>query len=321
MGQVYRGFNKTDNIPSYTVSCSIPTKYQRKMTSNEEKKGFSSQTKRFSKQVLNENPGPGVYGSIFSSEVNSPSFSKKGTTGFVAPQLTRRPQRATPGPNAYSLQGPFTNQNDFNIGVSRVFRQPVGVQRDGPKHKTPAPNQYDVGRVNRETFSTAAGTSSFLSKQKRDSYFPVRNVPTPGHYEARNGLISHSSSAILSPFKSKTQRIPPLMDNHVPGPGAYSPHQAPVPPVKKISALKGYYLISAPPVIVPKDPPLPGPGQYDIGKHDQSKHPGPSAVFASRTKRILQNGAGTTPGPGSYNLRALPKHSFFHNDSRVWFPV
>lgn len=30
------------------------------------------------------------------------------------------------------------------------------------------------------------------------------------------------------------------MDNHVPGPGAYSPYQAPVPPVKKISALWVY---------------------------------------------------------------------------------
>lgn len=37
------------------------------------------------------------------------------------------------------------------------------------------------------------------------------------------------SKAVLSPFKSRTQRITGLLDNHVPGPGAYSPHQAPVP--------------------------------------------------------------------------------------------
>lgn len=54
------------------------------------------------------------------------------------------PQRGIPGPNAYNIQSPFISKHDFNVGVSRVFRLPVAVQLDGPKHKTPAPNQYDV---------------------------------------------------------------------------------------------------------------------------------------------------------------------------------
>ncbi|XP_047461959.1 O(6)-methylguanine-induced apoptosis 2 [Mugil cephalus] len=321
MANVYRGF-KTNKNPACTVS-SIPTKYQRVVITNQEKKGFSSQTKRFPSQVcLNENPGPGSY-CITSAEVNSPSFSKKGTSGFVPPNITIKHQRSSPGPNTYNLQSTFINKHDFNTGVSRVFRLPVAVQTDGPKHKTPAPNQYDVSCSCSARISSVVGTSSFLSKTTRSSFSPSKNVPSPGHYEVRDNITKHSSKAVLSPFKSKTQRIPSPVDNHVPGPGAYSPHQAPTS-VKKTTPPRRFYLaIAAPPLIVPKDPPFPGPGQYDIGNLDRPpKRPVPSAAFASRTERLLTNsGADTRVGPGFYNPQLLSKQSFFYNDSRVWIPV
>ena len=91
----------------------MAAKYQRVATTNQEKKGFSSQTKRFSSQLhpvgdstlftleiknpkccrndvfvfQNENPGPGSYGCVSTAEVKIPSFSKKGTTGFVASKV------------------------------------------------------------------------------------------------------------------------------------------------------------------------------------------------------------------------------------------
>ncbi|XP_034748900.1 O(6)-methylguanine-induced apoptosis 2 isoform X1 [Etheostoma cragini] len=327
MGNMYRGLNKTDRITSYTVSTSIPTQYQRVVITDTEKKGFSSQARRFPSQVcLNENPGPGSYDFISSAEVQSPSFSKKGTTGFVASKTARassNPKRGIPGPNAYNLQSSLTDKNNFNIGVSRVFRLPVAVQLDGPKHKTPAPNQYDVSCGCRERFSTVVGTSIFLSKTGRHSFYLNKNGPSPCHYEVTSHTVQQSSKAILAPFKSKTQRILPLLDNHVPGPGAYSPHQTPAP-VKRTVLPRGYYsAISAPPLIVPKDPPLPGPGQYDIGDHTGlSKRPMPTAAFASRTERIPQNPqADMKPGPGFYDPHILPKQSFFYNDSRVWLPA
>lgn len=67
---------------------------------------------------------------------------------------------------------------------------------------------------------------------------------------------------------------------------------------------RGYYpAISAPPLIVAKDPPLPGPGQYNIGNNNSlSKRAVPTAAFASRTERIHQNAqAGAGPGPGNEN--------------------
>uniref|UniRef100_A0A3Q0SGZ1 Sperm-tail PG-rich repeat containing 1 n=1 Tax=Amphilophus citrinellus TaxID=61819 RepID=A0A3Q0SGZ1_AMPCI len=297
------------------------TKNQTAVTTHQEKKGFSSQAKRFTSQVsLNENPGR--YDCFSSNEVNSPSFSKKGTTGFAS----RRPQRVNPGPNAYNLQSSFIKKYD-NTGVSRVFRLPIAVQMDGPKHITPAPNQYDVYLavyfVSFLLISSVVGTSSFLSRTARDSFCPNKNVPSPGHYEVRSSLIQGGSKVVLSPFRSKTHRIPPLVDHRVPGPGAYSPYQAPAP-VKKTMLLRRYYLaIAAPPQTVPKDPPSPGPGQYDIGKCDwPSKQSVPTAAFASRTQRIPQNlRADEIPGPGFYNPQLLSKQCFCYNDSRVWIPV
>ncbi|KAK2830627.1 hypothetical protein Q5P01_018558 [Channa striata] len=325
MGNMYRGLKK-NKTQDYNSSASIPTKYQRVVITNPEKRGFSSQAKRFPSISPNENPGPASYGCISSAELNSPSFSKKGTTGFVASKPAKfysNPQRNVPGPNVYNIKSSFENKHDFNVGASRVFRLPVAVQPDGPKDKTPAPNQYNLNYESKERHSTVVGTSAFLSKTGRSSICASKNVPSPCHYKVNDHFTQHSSNPVLSPFKSTTQRIPALVDNHVPGPGAYSPYQTPTP-VKKTKLPRGYYLaLAAPPLMVPKDPPLPGPGQYNInGHYTPFKHPMPTAAFASRTERTLQNAQPEmSPGPGFYDPRLSSKQSFFYCDSRVWIPV
>ncbi|KAM3596826.1 uncharacterized protein V6R79_021378 [Siganus canaliculatus] len=324
---MYQEFNKTENIPVYTGSSLVPTKYQGLVIKSQQNKGFSSQVKRFPSQIyLNETPGPGSYGAISSAESQSPSFSKKGTTGFVpckAPRASSYPHRGVPGPNVYNLQSSFIDKYDFNTGVSRVFRLPVAVQVDCPKLNTPAPNQYNVSCSSRPSFSSVVGTSAFLSKTGRNTFNPNKNVPSPCHYEVKNNLIQQGSKAVSSPFKSKTHRIPALVDQHVPGPGAYSPHQTPAAVKKTVQPRRFYLALSAPPLMLPKDPPSPGPGQYDVGnKSCSSKRLMPTAAFASRTERIPRISlAEMRPGPGSYNPQTVPKQSFFYNDSRVWVPV
>lgn len=67
-----------------------------------------------------------------------------------------------------------------------------------------------------------------------------------------------------------------------------------------VSRKRYFPTISAMPLTIPKDPPLPGPGQYDIGG-DKSLHwhSMPSAAFASKTERIPQSfQVDTGPGPG-----------------------
>ncbi|XP_053302320.1 O(6)-methylguanine-induced apoptosis 2 isoform X2 [Pleuronectes platessa] len=233
------------------------------------------------------------------------------------------PQRNIPGPNVYNTQSSFINKYDFSSGVSRAFRRPLAVQPVGPKQRTPAPNQYDVSCGSRDRFSSVVGTSAFLSKTGRDSFYPDKNLPSPCHYEVNNYRIQHGSKVVLSPFRSKTQRIPALVDKHVPGPGAYSPHRAPTP-VKKTLLPRGCHLAKSEPALaVAKDPPLPGPGQYDIQNPDAtSRHPMLTAAFASRTERLPQYfSTEVKPGPGFYDPQILAKHSFFYNDSRVWLPV
>lgn len=322
---MHRGRDKNTR-PAYTFSSSIPVTYQQLVIPKLEKKGFSSQARRFPPQIcLDENPGPGSYGCMSNAEVASPSFSKKGTTGFVAskaPRFSSNPKRGIPGPDAYSLQRSLINKHDFSVGVSRVFRSPVAAQLDESKHNTPAPNQYDLGCGSRERFSSVVGTSAFLSRTRRDSFVPKKNVPSPCHYEVNN-VIQLGSKTIVAPFKSKTQRIPAPVDHRVPGPGAYSPHKTP-PPAKRTILPRGYYLaLAAPAMIVSKDPPLPGPGQYNIGNSiSPSKRPVPTAAFASRTERTLQTSHDDIqPGPGFYNPHILPKQSFLYNDSRIWVPV
>ncbi|KAM9385674.1 LOW QUALITY PROTEIN: O(6)-methylguanine-induced apoptosis 2 [Pholidichthys leucotaenia] len=278
------------------------------MTTNREKKGFSSQAKRFlSRTCQNENPGPGSYHLFSNTEVISPSFSKKGTTGFVGSKAVRKPLNGTPGPNTYNLLSSFINKYDFNNGASRMFRLPVAVQMDGPKHKIPAPN-YDISCTPTVSVSSVVDTSSFLSRTSRDSLCPNKTVPSPGHYNVSTSLLQHGSSALLSPF-SKTQRILSPVHNDGPGPAGYSPYQAPTL-VKMTILPRGFYLALLPLLLaIPKAPPLLGPGQYNIGNHHQQipKHSRPTAAFASRTERIQKSHADMTPGPGKDTEKHTPE--------------
>ncbi|XP_013886990.1 O(6)-methylguanine-induced apoptosis 2 [Austrofundulus limnaeus] len=288
-----------------------------------EKKGSSSQARRFP-PTPTENPGPGpaCYDCVSSCELFSPSFSKKGTCGFIKSKPVRT-QQDFPGPASYNLQRSFINQQDFSVGVSRVFRSPVAVQWDTPKHRTPAPNQYqNQVSSDRSRTSSANGSAVFLSKTTRDSVWVNKDVPPPGHYEVSSSLLHSGPTGFSSPFRSRTQRLPGA-ENQVPGPGTYSPHQS-APLVKRTPLLRRSccLVIAQPAQVVQKDPPVPGPGTYNVGGSDpSSKHLRSTAVFASGTERIPQNLQDeTTPGPGSYNPVLLSKQSFLYGPTD-WIPI
>ncbi|KAK7899224.1 hypothetical protein WMY93_020077 [Mugilogobius chulae] len=256
MGSLYR------DISERVVS--IPSKHKTmEAISNTERKGFCSQTKRFpSQHIPTENPGPGSY-DFNNGEVNSPSFSNKGTSGFV-------------------------NSSKIQNG---------GSERFGPP-----------------------GSSSFVSKTKRDSYRINKDLPSPCHYYIEDD-IQHSSKAVLSPFRSKTQRLSGPKDNLVPGPGAYSPHQN-LAPVKRSSLHpRSLILLSAPALTLPKPAPSPGPGHYDVCRNLSSKHTLPTAAFASKSDRISYMKSSLVPGPGFYDPHVSTKQSFFYSDTRIWLPV
>ncbi|KAL0961959.1 hypothetical protein UPYG_G00333900 [Umbra pygmaea] len=326
MGKVHRGLNYSGKIPGFTSS--IPTKYQTVVISNGDKKGFLSQAKRFiSEDTKNENPGPGTYISHSPAENTSPSFSKKGTGGLAskAVRVPRDTRRVTPGPNAYNLQSSLSQKHNFSRGVSRTFQLPIAVQPKGPKNRTPAPNQYLVSLDGIKPNTLVSAQSVFVSRTGRTSLCSNNlKGPSPCHYNVNDAITQKCPKVPQSCFKSRSTRIQFPVNNHVPGPGTYSPYQPPEP-VKRTILPRGHYLgISAPALILPKDPPMPGPGQYDVVDYGgPSKHFMSSAVFVSGTSRWTQDVHGQgMPGPGHYEADMhLSKQSFLYNHSKNWIPV
>ncbi|XP_049328964.1 O(6)-methylguanine-induced apoptosis 2-like [Astyanax mexicanus] len=308
------------------ASSSIPTRYQTVIIRNTERKGFTSQTKRFTYRA-NENPGPGSYLSHTSADSCSPSYSKKGTAGF--PSKTRRvgrnPRRWSPAPNAYNLQSSLLRQHDFSMGFSRTFHPPITQKsEENPAEKTPAPNQYNVSYSGVQVNSVISANSSFLSKTRRSAFItPSLKGPSPCHYSVKDAVVQKTPKVPFSCFKSTSARIQPLISSEAPGPGAYSPFQNPEPVQRTILPRRHYLGISAPALIPPKDPPLPGPGQYDIANYEGApKHLMASAAFVSGTSRWTQEIRGQgVPGPGSYEPDFLSKRSFLYNHAKSWIPA
>ncbi|XP_072529635.1 O(6)-methylguanine-induced apoptosis 2 [Salminus brasiliensis] len=307
-------------------SSSIPTKFQTVVLQNMERKGFTSQTKRFVHR-LNENPGPGSYLSHTSVDACSPSFSKKGTGGFPSKvfRVGRNPPRWSPAPNAYNLQTSLLRQHDFSRGLSRTFHPPIAVKAaESPLGKTPAPNQYNVSYEGIEANTVVSAKSSFLSKTRRSAFFtPSLRGPSPCHYSVKDAVIQKTPKVPFSCFKSTSARIQPLVSSEAPGPGAYSPYQSPEPVRRTILPRRHYLGLSAPALIPPKDPPLPGPGHYDIVNYEGlPKHLMASAAFVSGISRWTQETKGQgVPGPGSYEPDVLTKHSFLYNHAKTWIPA
>ncbi|XP_027030443.2 O(6)-methylguanine-induced apoptosis 2 isoform X2 [Tachysurus fulvidraco] len=307
-------------------SSSIPTKYQTVIISNVERKGFSSQAKRFTPSI-NENPAPGSYLSHTSADSCSPSYSMKGTGSFASKafRTSRKPQTHTsPAPNIYNLQSSLLRQHDFNRDVSRTFHLPIAVQTPNTHQKSPAPNQYNVCYSGVEVNSVVSAQAAFLSKTKRSDVYPsAAKGPSPCHYNVKDAVIQKSPKIPLSCFKSTSSRIQTSVRSEGPGPGSYSPYNPPEPVTRTIIPRRHYLGLSAPPLIPPKDPPLPGPGQYDIVNYTKPpKHLMASAVFLSNTRRQPHHTRGHgVPGPGSYEPDVPTKRSFLYNHANMWIPA
>ncbi|XP_060767437.1 O(6)-methylguanine-induced apoptosis 2 isoform X2 [Neoarius graeffei] len=288
--EVLRGDTGCFKFPS---SSSIPTKYQTVIISNVERKGFSSQAKRF--------------------------------THFTALRVSRKPQRGPPAPNTYNLQRSLLRQHDFNRDFSRIFHRPIIVQTPSTPQKSPAPNQYNVCYSGVEVNSVVSAQCAFLSKTGRSGVCPPAPTgPSPCHYSVKDAAIQKTPTVPSSCFKSTSARIQTLVKSEGPGPGSYSPYKTPEPVKRTILPRRHYLGLSAPPLIPPKPPPLPGPGQYDIVNHTTGppKHLMASTAFVSGTRRETHHTRGHgVPGPGSYEPDVPTKRSFLYNHANMWIPA
>ncbi|XP_054856058.1 O(6)-methylguanine-induced apoptosis 2 [Eublepharis macularius] len=315
---------KTENVKKGRQFSSIPLKLQTSVISNTEKKGFNSQSKRFL-IIPNENPGPGCYNITHQSTLlNHVSQSRRGTCFFPSldVRIARHRVPSYPAANAYSLPPTLQSKQDFSLGYSSMFQQPIA--RKLPKAVTPAPNQYNVSLNACKKGQNIGAKSAFTSKTRRE--FPVNNkerIPSPCHYQIKDTFIRQSPAVLVSCFKSRTIRET-KMESLSPGPAAYQRPRSPISVPKKLVAVRKHILnFSAPPVPRPKSPPSPGPGQYEIVDYEgPSKHYISSAVFVSNTDRCFRDKFHQEiPGPGAYDLPVPQKQSFIYNTNNKWVPV
>ncbi|KAM4795765.1 O(6)-methylguanine-induced apoptosis 2 [Rhinophrynus dorsalis] len=317
-------------LPGFRIpaSPSIPTKYQTVFIPESERKGFNSKALRFSYSLnQNENPGPGTYNVAQSSvDINSVSLSKKGTGGFPS-KVPRRPYckiTRCPAPNAYHMQDTLFSKKDFNKSNSSMFHQPIAIRTDDTKNKLPAPNQYNASLSYCLPNNNVSAHAAFVSKTKRE-HIKLNSLrgPSPCHYTVKDLLVKESPKMVVSCFKSKTSRDSLNVTSNNPGPASYDPYKPSELEQKNILPRKHYLCISAPAVPIPKSPPMPGPGQYEIVNYE-----GPprqyisNAVFVSNTSRWTGDVSGERfPGPGAYHPEIPGKYSFLYNSNKKWIPA
>ncbi|XP_070620328.1 O(6)-methylguanine-induced apoptosis 2 [Erythrolamprus reginae] len=304
---------------------SIPLKCYTKIISNAEKVGFNSQAKRF-QSPENENPGPGLYNITHQSKLlDSVSLSRKGTCFFPSLDVRIAHQKIPnyPASNAYDISPTLHAKKDFSLGFSSMFHPPFA--RTIVKKTGPAPNQYNISADLCNENPKLGAKSVFASKTRRAmTYNGKERMPSPCHYRIKDSLIRVSPPEMVSSFRSTTGRTvnPETLS---PGPAAYQQAvEATIGPSKRFPGLRRCLLnFSAPAVPPPQNPPLPGPGQYDLVDYrGPPKHYISSAVFVSNTKRWggdkFHKGI---PGPGAYTLPPQGKQSFMYNACNKWVPV
>lgn len=306
-------------------TASIPSKYQTIVVHNADKMGFSSNVKRFNSLIMNDNPGPVTYDIDSSGEKCSTSVSRKGMGGMAVKdrRIARPPPSTGPGAAAYGLPSMLQSRQDFNKSrTTGPFHLPIAKKLE--RRGFPAPNEYNVLK-NKNKYGNMIADAAFRSRTKRSVNFKnsdEADKPAPWQYTIKEKLVKDSVKVPYSSFKSTTtrkmQRDPP----DFPGPGAYAPYEA-VQPVDKMGFPKKHYLcISAPAMPLPKTPPLPGPGAYDVVNYEgPPKHFMSSSAFVSATTRWqpLEGATRTSmPGPAHYRPANAGKQSFLYNSAGRW---
>lgn len=309
------------------ATSSIPSKYQTIVTDNSDRKGFSSQAKRFQQEsYLTEAPGPGSYVGHVKVDNDSVSFSKKGTGGFASKskRQTRYLMSNAPGPGIYALPSLLNTQKDFNkSGTTANFHRPIAVPLENdPRHVKPAPNTYNVQNSKYGRANNVAADAAFKSQSKREviNIKEAAKKPAPGQYDVNDRLLHENVKVPFSSFKSTSKRQMAPDPPKFPGPGAYKPGEDVEPANKQLFPRKHYLCISAPAMPLPETPPPPGPGSYEVVDYEgPPKHYMSGAAFVSTTSRWTSNAKNIDlPGPAHYRPVQMGKQSFIYNAAGKW---
>jgi len=309
---------------------SIPSKYSTQVIGNAEREGFQSKAARFTDRV-DDTPGPGSYSApkVFSG--SSPSYGQRGTGSFAS-RTKRMPYvrgKHGPTPSTYNVGTTINKRNDFSSQNSACFQKPVVVEQHNRTRRTrqPAPNQYNTRKYLEESRSAHACESSFKSKTVRylEKTIPSGSNVSPAKYDP----VRPKTEYAVTCFRSKVDRLQKRNNiNDNPGPGAYDPENEVKTYMENVyTALprKHGLLISAAAMPMPKTPPLPGPGAYEIGNFKTpEKTFMSSAAFKSGTSRLTNPETNGVPGPGHYQPKLQKKKtSYYFNltHNKKWLGV
>ncbi|ELW47621.1 hypothetical protein TREES_T100021869 [Tupaia chinensis] len=254
-------------------------------------------------------PGPGFYDVTHQSPVSkSVSLSKKGTCTF--PSMRSRWDTLIskyPAANAYTIPSAFNSKKDFSNSCSSMFQLPSFTKV--LKFETPAPNRYNASVSCCKQKNNVCARAGFTSKTQRGLFTVADKGPAPGYYNVNESLVKQSPKALMSCFKSKTDRGLKLTSTG-PGPGYYDPNE---------------------PIKVPKKtlfPPGEASGVRRPGQYEVVDYAGPpkrlisSAAFVSSTSRwTVASSQPGLPGPATYKPELPGKQSFLYNEDNKWIPV
>lgn len=319
IGRLHKGHG------AVAATASIPSKFQTIVIRNNEKKGFGSCSGRFDLNAeANDSPGPAKYDTPSSLLVEqNVSLSKKGLGGFAS-KVKRFPLRQHDNPIGPGQYNPkLRSENYFNqSGCTSNFHQPIAVQRD-VKQNTPAPNEYKMNMNNIGGKDYDNASAAFISRTKREliTMKAANAVPAPTTYNINDSATRANPRAAVAPFKSTSDRLLRPRSERNPGPGTYHPFEH-ISPIERNNITRKHYLcISAPPVQMPPDPPIPGPGTYDLVDYGGPEEKlASSSVFVSSTNRWQGNTSAPskTPGPSTYHPSQSGKQSFIYNADKKW---
>lgn len=126
----------------------------------------------------------------------------------------------TPGAGSYEING--KKRKDFSNSCSSSFQKPIAQKLDKPDYK-PAPNVYDISKSTKYKFKSnnVHADCAFKSKTKREYMQIDKSIPAPNVYNVNDNLKHDNPKAIVSSFKSNSNRRSFTPHNNNPGPGEY----------------------------------------------------------------------------------------------------
>jgi hypothetical protein len=149
-----------------------------------------------------------------SERLKKTSDSKNGYGGFASRSSrseTKLNPNVTPGAGAYNLPtSALKSKKDFSSGFSSSFQKTI-AQKIEKENELPAPNSYDISKVDKKIFKSnnVCADSAFKSNTKRDIYGTdqAKEMPAPNKYNINVDPI-HVSTKIPyhSSFKSSSHR-------------------------------------------------------------------------------------------------------------------